>query len=172
MAFGSNAVIERFCSDFFEEQDGQMFLRPPKGKEHSVPISNELYLELVDAHETDLRIATVLAFVCIICGLLFGAYRWLAMDDLLQVFLFAGLGFVACQIGNFVMSMRAPLRMGLIYQARLKLSSTNRSKAASTDDLFWSMEGSIAPCAMQDLAAKGAGKKPNPVSSTGRQNGR
>jgi hypothetical protein len=136
MAFGSDPANERFLNEYFEEKDGEFFLRPPKGADALMPISYELYRKLVDAHETEGRIVKAAAIVCMMSGILFGAYRWLVSDDLLQLFLFAGAGVVAALIGGLVVAMHGARRLGRIYIAWAKQRHLTRSVSPSDDDLF------------------------------------
>lgn len=139
MAFGNDPVMERFRSDFFEERDGQMFLKGPQVEGDpmpAMPVSYELYLELTNAHETNWLIGKAMLIIFVMCGLLFGAYRWLASDQYIQVFGFAGLGFLAGLGGSFLLAMRVPDRIGRLHGAWLKAQKLPRSARASTDDLF------------------------------------
>jgi hypothetical protein len=136
MAFGDDPANERFLSEFFEEKDGQFFLRPPKGAQALMPISYELYLKLVDAHETEGRIVKAVAIVCMMSGMLFGAYRWLVSDDLLQIFVFSGAGFVAALFGGLAIAVHGAARLGRIYIAWAKAQHLTRSASPGDDDLF------------------------------------
>lgn len=136
MAFGSNPESDRFRSDYIEEKDGQLFLRPPKGAQALMPISYELYLELADAHAREGRIAKALAIVCLMSGWLYGAYRWLLSDDLLQILVFTGVGILASLVGGFAVAMHGARRLGRIYINWAMAQTATQSARARIDELF------------------------------------
>ncbi len=136
MAFGDDPANERFLSEYFEEKDGQFFLRPPKGAQALMPISYELYLELVDAHEREGRIAKTLVIMCLMAGWLYGAYRWIVSDDLLQILVFTGIGILAAMIGAFAVAMHGAKRLAGIYIGWAKASANPKASRAELDHLF------------------------------------
>lgn len=136
MAFGDDPVMERFRSEYFEEKDGQMFLKMPHFNGPPMPISYELYLEFAARQETASRIATAVGVVCIISGLLFGAYRWLASDDLWQIFIFTGAGIVVAMFASVGIGILGTSPMSRIYGGWLKAQNSPRSARADTDHLF------------------------------------
>lgn len=136
MAFGDDPANARFLSEYFEEKDGQFFLRPPKGAQALMPISYELYLELVDAHEREGRIAKALVMMCLMSGWLYGAYRWILSDDLLQILVFTGIGVLSAMIGAFAVAMWGARRLARIYLDWAKVSANAKAPRADTDHLF------------------------------------
>lgn len=136
MAYGGDPESEQFRRNYFEEIEGQLFLKPPKGAEASMPISYEFYLELLDTHETELRITQALMIMCTIAGFLYGAYRWAVSGDLLLIPVFAGVGIVAGLIGGVFVAMHGAMRMSRIYLAWARTQAAVRSTRASDDALF------------------------------------
>jgi len=136
MAFGSDPANERFLSEYFEEQDGQYFLRPPKGAQALMPISYELYLELVDAHEREGQIAKAFVIMCLMSGWIYGAYRWILSDDLLQILVFTGIGVLAAMVSAFAVAMHGARRLARIYLGWAKLSANAKAPRGEADHLF------------------------------------
>ncbi|WP_285710624.1 hypothetical protein [Erythrobacter oryzae] len=113
-----------------------MFLKMPYMKGPPMPISYELYCEFAARQETSSQIAKAAGIVCMMCGILFGAYRWLASGDLWPFFVFAGAGVVAALIASIVIGSVGTSPMGNINGSWLKAQKSPRSARADTDQLF------------------------------------
>jgi hypothetical protein len=101
-----------------------------------MPISCELYLELVDAHARKGRIAKGLVMVCLMAGWLDGAYRWILSDDLLQILVFTGIGVLAAMIGAFAVAMPGARRLARIHIGWAKSPANAKASGAELDHLF------------------------------------
>lgn len=136
MAFGDDPAMERFRSEYFEERDGQMFLKMPHFKGPPMPISYELYLEFSARQETVNQIAKAIGIMCMMSGILFGSYRWLASDDLLQIFIFTGAGVVVAMFASVAIGILGSSPMGKIYGTWVKAQKAQEAARADIDHLF------------------------------------